>query len=108
MPLHVTLATDELLSGFGEYLDLSVLEEGDLRLVFLSNLRLMNFRVIEVGYDDGFYVSREVIMQKELLPDRPIVAMWAENRGISFMDEDYETRYFTLGYEDDVFLLREF
>ena len=118
MPIHVTLATDELLSGFADYLDLSTLEEGDIRLLFASNMRLMNFRVIEVGYDDGFYVSREVIVQKELFPDRPIVAMWIEPetaayRGISFVCEDFETRYFILEFNreeagGEPFTLREF
>jgi len=113
MPLYVTLATDDSLSGFGDYLDLSTLEEGDLRVLFASNMRLMNFRVIEVGYDDGFYLSSEVIVQKELLPDRPIVASWPTQgdmslRGVSFVGEDYETRYFVLETAGDGFLLIEF
>ena len=111
LSLAACSGTYALLSGFGAYLDLSMLEEGDLRLVFLSNVRLMNFAVIEIGYDDGFYTAREVIIQKELLPDRPIVAAWTEQerpyRGITFMCEDFETRYFILERAGDALLLAE-
>ena len=116
--IGVRAATDELLSGFGDYLDLRALEEGELRLVFASNMRLMNFRVITVGYDNGFYESGEVIVRKELLPNRPIVVSWPEqgdmpHRGISFVDENHETRHFTLEINreeamGEPFSLREF
>jgi len=107
------LATDELLNGYRDYLDLSWVEEGDLRVAFTSNMRFMNFRVVTLGYDDGLYVSGEVIVQKELFPGRPIVVTWPEqgdvpHRGISFVDENDETRYFVLETAGDGFLLVEF
>ena len=107
------LATGELLTGYRDYLDLSSLEEGDLRVAFTSNMRFMSFRVVTLGYDDGIYVSGEVIVQKELFPGRPIVVTWPEqgdvpHRGISFVDENDETRYFVLETAGDGFLLVEF
>ena len=97
--ISVQLATDEFLGAYEEYLDLSWFEEGDQRIAFTSNMLVRGFRFIELGYDDGFYVENILIEQKELLPDRPLVVTWAERgetRGISFLDEAGEPKYFAL------------
>jgi len=113
------LATEELLRGYDEYLDLTWFEEGDQRVAFTANVLVHDFSILELGYEDGeFYAGRPLIVQKELLPNRPLVVTWAEqegtpNRGISFADEAGETRYFILeinqGGAGNVLLsLREF
>ena len=116
VPVRISLATDAFLRGYGEYLDLSWFEEGDQRIAFSSNMLVRNFSILALGYDDGFYVERVLLEQKELLPDRPIVISWTEQaatpqRGISFLGEDGETRNFVFGIsqeEGEAFFLLEF
>ena len=102
--ISIRIATDEYLAGYDEYLDLSWFEDGDLRLAFTANVMVRNFGAIELGYDDGFYESRALIVQKELFPDRPLVLTWPESgdvpRGISFIDEDDEPRFFALHHDE--------
>ena len=117
--ISIRPATDALLSGYAEYLDLSEFIDGDLRIAFTANVMVRNFSILELGYEDGeFYAERALIAQKQLLPDRPLIVTWPEqgdvpHRGISFVDEDGETRYFTLriNYGEvgaDMFVLLEF
>ena len=115
VPIYVTLATDEFLNGFAEYLDLSFLEDGELQLVFASNGSVHNFSFLEIRCDDdGIRVENILFAQKELFPHRPIVATWTEQgnvpqRGVSFAAEDGETRYFALEMDHEgTFSLQEF
>ena len=114
MPLYLTRATEELLNGFAEHLDLSFLADGDLRIVFVSNRPIYNFSFLEVRYDNGFCVENVLFAQKELLPHRPVVATWTgqgdtSHRAVSFVCENGETRYFVLEVDHaGMFSLREF
>jgi len=100
--ISIYSATDELLAGYDEYLDLSWVEEGQMRLAFTSSVLVRNFSIIELSYEDSeLYPGRAIIAQKELLPSRPLIVSWLEqgavsNRGISFVDEGGVTRYFVL------------
>ena len=102
LPIYVTPATDEFLSGFAEHLDLSFLEDGELRLAFVSNGAVRGFHFLEISCgDDGIRIENILFAQKELSPDKPIVVSWAEqgdvpHRGVSFADEDGAVRYFAL------------
>jgi len=114
LPLYVTPATDEFLNGFAEYLDLTFLEDGELRLVFVSDGTVHNFSLVEIRYDDdGIRVENILFAQKELFPHRPVVATWTEqgdtpHRAVSFT-KDGETRYFALEMDHQgVFSLGEF
>ena len=117
--ISIRLATDALLSSYDEYLDLSEFLDGSYQIAFTSNVMVRNFSVLELGYEDGeLYADRALIAQKQLLPDRPLVVTWPEqgpvpHKGISFVDEDGETRYFTLRIDygevgADMFVLLEF
>jgi len=71
LQISIRLATDELLSGYAEYLDLSEFVDGDLRIMFTSNMLVRGFSILALGYEDGEpYEERVLIAQKAILRDR--------------------------------------
>ena len=114
--ISVDFAPDEIS---GEY---HFAEESDefgilSRVMFTTNTAAKNFKFIVVGYreygDEIKFFEEDVLYSlDELTPEKPLVVMWLEQgtipqRGISFTDENNNTRYFYLsqsGNDGSLFL----
>jgi len=115
--LRVTFATAEILREYDahiEFVDNDISEElalliyaENLRLAFLPSIELREFQWIEVGHTmtenvEGIqYYKRSVIYSVDnLQPEMPFIVTAMDDdmprRGISFLDENGERRYFAI------------
>ena len=119
--VSVDYATDELLSKY-DFLDKFVEfeDEGYQKIIFTTNIKVKDFRFIEVGYEEKdmnvtFFENKVLYSMEELSPEKPFVVTWMEwgsipHRGISYVDETNNTRYFYIAMsgKDGSLLLVEF
>lgn len=121
--LNADYATEELLSNpdsYQEFVDST--SEYQLKVVFTANTAVREFKYLELGLDEEnqsegdfhFIVVKELYTTEELSQEKSLViAMVLEglipNRGISYLDENGTTKYFTIGTsgEDGSVLLSE-
>jgi len=90
--------------SFHEFVEFD--EEMHSRIVFTTEATVRNFRFIEISYnfDTDPYetiVSNVLYSLEELSPETPFVVTWRQwgifpHRGISFVDENGTTRYFSI------------
>ena len=119
--VSVDYATEEFLSKFNLYkVYIEFEDEGYQRIAFTTTEAVKDFKFIEVGHrieKDNFIFFEENVLCSiaELLPEEPLVVTWLEqgtipHRGISFIDAEGITRYFSIAMsgKDGSLLLIEF
>jgi len=122
----VVLVTDEFLSEFETYAEPLDNERGEARIAILPNTTMREFQWIEVGttmsedvFGVQFYQQNVLDAVGDLPSGVPFVARHWElgtfaHRGISFVDESGERRYFTISFNQapderpGSFIIREF
>jgi len=114
IPIDVDFAEEELLSVYETFDEFSD-EETDHRIVITTNTALRDFRFIEIGINPEtgplFFAGSVLHSADELLPEKPFIVTWLgrdmPHRGISFVDKNDITRYFSInlsGYDGSLFL----
>ena len=112
-------ATDELLSGYDSFEEF--VESSDYpKILIKTNMTVTQFKFIEVEfipdeYSYSFEVKSVLYSTDELTSEKPFAVTWLElgsipHRGISFVDENNVTRYFTISRSgiDGSFVFAEF
>lgn len=103
--LSIADATDELLSGYASYDEISVETEYARRAVITTNVPAKEFKLFHVAVnEDGYYFENGIIYSTDaLLPEKPFVVSAeyqpgvAPNKAVSFLDENGITKYFLIG-----------
>ena len=98
-------ATDELLSGYDSFKEFVEFPDYP-KILIKTNMTVTQFKFIEVEFISDEYSYRLEVKSvpystDELTPEKPFVVTWLEigsipHRGISFVDENNVTRYFTM------------
>lgn len=105
--LNADYATDELIGKYAsckEFIEFD--EDGYQKIIFVANTELKDFKFITIGHrsenNSVFFFEESVLYSiDKLTPEEPFVVTWVEwgtmpHRGISFVDENNVTRYFTI------------
>ena len=111
--IGITLATDESLASydsFAEFLDFT--REAPLfkQIIIVPNMPLYDFRWFEVGQgvDDFYFYNIDIHKVGEISPEQPFLVSWHPrgtfpHRGISFVDYNGVTRFFSLSTNEASF-----
>jgi len=115
--ISVEPVTGSLLSRYDSYDELVEYESGERR-AFITTAPARDFKFIELYYNETeqrFYETVALYELSILRPERPFIAeaTWSEtipNRGIRFVDEKGDTRFFWIGEsgEDGRLFITEF
>ena len=120
--ISVEIASDELLGQYSTFEEFSEFDESEeqQRIIFTTDTPVKDFKFISVEFEEidqniVYKPGEELFAAKEFSPESPVVVAWTEvglipNRGISYVDSDGITRYFTIlqSGEDGSVLIDEF
>lgn len=119
--VSVDYVTDELLNQYDSFLEFVEFEDENYqKIVFTTNVPAKDFKFIEIDFseEDGdiVFFEKEVLYSlDELTAEKPFLVDWIPwgaipHRGISFVDEKGDTRYFSIimSGEDGSLYLDEF
>lgn len=118
--VHIDYAKEDLLAH-PETFDEFIADESEyqVKVVFTTDTAIKDFKYVELSFNEApesgkseFTVTKELYSLAELSPNRPLViGMTFEgiipNRGISFIDENGKTKYYTIqmsGKDGSLFL----
>ena len=115
--VNIDFATDDILSAFDGYIQAAApdadYDDTSVDVIFTTSAAARDFSITRLFHPD--YFRNEVLLsQYELLPEEPIVFSMVfhgdiPSTGISYLDENDETKYFylTISGEDGSLLLVE-
>ena len=121
--VSVAIASPELLGGFADYEEFSEFAqsgEEPQKLIFTTDAPVKDFKFFTADFDEVdenivFKVGEELFAAEKFTPESPVVIAWMDiglipNRGISYVDADGTTKYFTITQSgnDGSILLIEF
>jgi hypothetical protein len=76
------------------------LEPNGIRFVFTTESAVSDFRLLQIGWDEGYHIIDELLHLDELAPDLPLVVRWTilgcalAGNGFSFTNQNGITKYF--------------
>lgn len=119
--VSVAYATAELLDEYDAYSEFIEYEdEYTQKVIFTTNTAVDDFNYIEISFKEKgdeivFFESEVLYSLTELIPEQPFILSWMEagtipQRGITYLDENKEKKYFylTISGKDGSLLLIEF
>lgn len=109
--IGIAVATDERnYDSFAELIEFECDCEGPHELIIVPNMPLYDFRWIGIGHSfyDFYFYNTDIYEAGEITPTRPFLVTWRAggtfpHRGISFVDNNGVTRYFSLNTNNACF-----
>jgi len=93
---------DEHLDFYHDYIEfVDPVRESACNILIVPAEPLRDFMWIELEHNDGIYIKSNLFAAENIMPDRPFVVNWGRlgsmpHRGISFLDDSGERRYFMI------------